>query len=147
VGHWVSHLGEHHRSRSRHLLLTAAFMSTGFRPEAAYSSLRWLDYVLLMHTMATGDLCVSSTCLLLYSLFLLYCCPTHRLLAAVTSRLVGAAGAADEAAETAETTGAVAVSMALETEAATPEVEEVASATVAEEEAEVASGAMVELAI
>jgi hypothetical protein len=65
----------------------------------------------------------------------------------VTSRLVGAAGAADEAAETAETTGAVAVSMALEAEAATPEVEEVASATVAEEEAEVASGAMVELAI
>jgi len=76
-----------------------------------------------------------------------YCCPTHRLLAAVTSRLVGAAGAADEPAETAETTGAVAVSIAVETEAATPEVEEVASAAVAEEEAGVASGAMVELAI
>jgi hypothetical protein len=30
VGHWVSHLGEHHRSRSRHLLLTAAFMSDKF---------------------------------------------------------------------------------------------------------------------
>ena len=72
-----------------------------------------------------------------------YCCPTHRLLAAVTSLLVGAAGAADEAAETAETIGAVAVSMALETEAAAPEVEEVASGTVAEEEAEVASGVMV----
>ena len=75
--------------------------------------------------------------------FQTYCCPTHRLLAAVTSLLVGAAGAADEAAETAETIGAVAVSMALETEAATPEVEEVASGTVAEEEAEVASGVMV----
>jgi len=61
----------------------------------------------------------------------------------VTSLLVGAAGAADEAAETAETIGAVAVSMALETEAATPEVEEAASGTVAEEEAEVASGVMV----
>jgi hypothetical protein len=55
VGHWVSHLGEHHRSRSRHLLLTAAFMQTGFYPEAAYSALQWLDHVLLMHTMATGD--------------------------------------------------------------------------------------------
>ena len=73
-----------------------------------------------------------------------YCCPTHRLFAAVTSRLVGAAGAAEETAETAETTGAVAVSTALETEAATPEVEEVASGIVAEEEAEVDSGVMEE---
>ena len=65
-----------------------------------------------------------------------YCCPTHRLLAAVTSRLVGAAGATDEATETADTTGAVAVAIAEEAMSVTDVTgatsEEVASGPVKE---------------